>query len=108
MRRKNNYVRQGKAADSLELIDCPYQPGNLKITPKGCLKRREASNEVHPLQAISNDLFLYTVRQGLLTCKSCPVGKTFSDPGSTGKMDRFKSKNVRVVLDDASELPFNT
>ncbi len=73
MKRKNNFVRQWNDADLLEIIDCPYQPGNLKITKRACLKRREASTEGHPLQTIHNEFFLYTVRQGLLTCKSCPV-----------------------------------
>jgi hypothetical protein len=74
MGRKRNFVRQWKAADLLEMIDCPYQPGNLKITKNSCIKRREVSTEGHPLKTIHNEFFLHIVRQGLLTCKNCPVG----------------------------------
>jgi hypothetical protein len=75
MPHKISFVRRWHKADLLEMIDCPYQPGNLKITKKACLKRRKASTEGQPFQTIHNEFFLYTVRQGLLTCKSCPVGE---------------------------------
>ena len=58
-----------------EIIDCPHQPGNLKITRKACLKRYKASEKA-TLETVSQaNLFLYTVGQGLLRCKTCPIIK---------------------------------
>jgi hypothetical protein len=74
MTRNKFFVKQWRTAELNEMIDCPYQPGNLKITKKACLIRRRASMEGRSLQSIQNDFFLFTVRQGLLTCKNCPVG----------------------------------
>ncbi len=58
-----------------DIIDCPHQPGNLKITKKACLKRYKASEKA-TLETISQaNLFLYTVGQGLMKCKTCPIVK---------------------------------
>ena len=58
-----------------ELVDCPHQPGNLKISKNACLKRFMASEKATPETVSQSNLFLYTVGQGLLRCKSCGVVK---------------------------------
>jgi hypothetical protein len=56
-----------------ELIDCPHQPGNLKITKNACLKRHKASEKTDSEKLSQANLFLYTVGQGLLRCKTCSI-----------------------------------
>jgi hypothetical protein len=56
-----------------EIIDCPYQPGNLKISKNACLKRHEASSKTTPETINQANLFLYTVGSGLLRCKTCSI-----------------------------------
>ena len=56
-----------------ELIDCPHQPGNLKISKNACLKRFKASEKTTPESLNQANLFLYTVGQGLLRCKTCSI-----------------------------------
>jgi hypothetical protein len=58
-----------------EIIDCPHQPGNLKITKKACLKRYKASEKASSDTISQANLFHYTVGQGLLRCKACPIIK---------------------------------
>lgn len=60
------------------LIDCPFQPGNLKISEKACLKRyRTALN-----RSIGNgggeNIFTFFLNQGLLKCQQCPIVKTMA------------------------------
>jgi hypothetical protein len=62
-----------------ETIDCPYQPGNLKITKKACQKRYKASEKTSVEMTGRGDLFTYAVGQGLLRCKGCPIVKGMLD-----------------------------
>jgi len=54
-----------------ELISCPYQPGNLRISKSACRRRREASFDDRLYQSIHNEFFQFTVRQGLKICRNC-------------------------------------
>jgi hypothetical protein len=56
-----------------EIIECPHQPGNLKITKNACRKRLSASKEMTPEMLDHSDLFVYSFRYGLLRCKDCSV-----------------------------------
>jgi hypothetical protein len=60
-----------------EIIACPLQPGNLKITKRACLKRYKASEKTSPESVEQANLFFYTVGQGLLRCKSCSIAGKF-------------------------------
>jgi uncharacterized protein YbaR (Trm112 family) len=74
MRRGKSFIKQWRTAELHEMIACPYQPGSLKILKKSCLVRRRASTEGRSHKIIQNDFFLFSVKQGLMTCKNCPVG----------------------------------
>ena len=74
MTREKSFVKQWRTAELHEMIACPYQPGSLKILKKSCLVCRRASQKGKSFQIKNNKFFLFTVRQGLMTCKSCPVG----------------------------------
>jgi hypothetical protein len=79
MAHQNNHAEYWLSSNREETIDCPYQPGNLKISKHACLKRHKASEKAK-LELISNaNLFTYWLGQGLLRCKTCPIVKTLSD-----------------------------
>jgi len=56
-----------------KIIDCPFQPGNLKISEKACLKRRKAAHRKKFETYRVEDLFNYFVSQGLSRCQECPL-----------------------------------
>jgi len=65
---KEYYSRHGE-----KIIDCPFQPGNLKISEKACLKRYMAASRKKVGTFKVEDLFNYFVSQGLSRCQQCPI-----------------------------------
>lgn len=81
-----DYAEYWLSANKGDTIDCPYQPGNLKITKNACLKRYQASEKAK-LEMINHaDLFTYTVGQGLLRCKTCPIVQAIPTRPSAGAL----------------------
>lgn len=79
MGRAINSIENWLTANFQKIIDCPYQPGNLKISKNACQKRYETSKKTS-FEIISRaDLFTYTVGQGLLRCQDCPIVKGMPD-----------------------------
>jgi hypothetical protein len=74
-----NSIEYWLTKNGREIIDCPHQPGNLRITKKACLKRHKASEKACAELINQSDLFLYTVGQGLLRCKNCSLVKTIPE-----------------------------
>jgi hypothetical protein len=69
------------------LIDCPLQPGNLKISESACLKRYRMALNRDIENGHGKDIFTYFLNQGLLKCQRCPVAKTMasqSNPAMSG------------------------
>jgi hypothetical protein len=60
------------------LIDCPLQPGNLKISESACLKRYQLALNSNVENGTGKDIFTYFLNQGLLKCQRCPVAKTMA------------------------------
>jgi hypothetical protein len=58
-----------------KIIACPFQPGNLKISEKACLKRHNAALRKRIQTFKSEDLFNYFVSQSLMRCETCPIIK---------------------------------
>ena len=58
------------------LIDCPLQPGNLKISEKACLKRYHFAQTRNIDNGSGEDIFNYFLNQGLLKCQRCPIIKS--------------------------------
>ncbi len=73
MNGNNNFIDKWLSANIKEIIDCPHQPGNLKISKQACLKRLQASDVVRFEKKAQDDLFIFGVKQGLLKCKDCSV-----------------------------------
>lgn len=60
------------------LIDCPLQPGNLKISEKACLKRYQIAMDRKIEKNSGEDTFNYFLNQGLLKCQRCPIAITMA------------------------------
>jgi hypothetical protein len=58
-----------------QLIDCPLQPGNLKISQSACLKRYRVALDRNVENGYGKDIFTFFLNQGLLKCQRCPVAK---------------------------------
>jgi len=57
------------------LIQCPFQPGNLKISEQACRKRKQAAEQKRFEPRASDDLFNYCVSQNLIRCERCVTTK---------------------------------
>jgi hypothetical protein len=68
-------IREYYAEKRNRVITCPYQPGNLKISEKACLKRHQAAVKKRLQPFKSEDLFNFFVSQSLIRCESCPMIK---------------------------------
>lgn len=55
------------------LIHCPYQPGNLKITPNACCQRHKASKGMR-----IEDGELSLLKKGFAVCRRCPIGRNLA------------------------------
>jgi hypothetical protein len=78
MIRQANSVEDWLEENHKEMIDCPYQPGCLKISKASCKRRFLASLYVGDL---SGDPMLYGVKKGLLLCGECPIAKKLAGKG---------------------------
>jgi len=56
------------------LIHCPYQPGNLKITPNACRQRYKAGQRMKKME----DEELSIIKKGFAICRRCPVGRNLA------------------------------
>jgi hypothetical protein len=69
----NLLIKEYYSLNRDKMIDCPFQPGNLKISKMACLKRHKAARR-KKLEIIKvEDLFNYFVSQGLSRCQECPI-----------------------------------
>ena len=71
------------------LIDCPLQPGNLKISERACLKRYRVALNRNIGNCSGETTFSFFLNQGLLKCQRCPIAKTmgsYSNPAMSGQV----------------------
>jgi hypothetical protein len=88
----NNQSENWQSTTMKEIIHCPFQPGNLKISKKACLKRYQASSRTTWDSNGHINLFYYTVGQGLLRCRSCPIVEEMPDRFSNGSVGLLGNK----------------
>jgi hypothetical protein len=79
-----------------EIIECPHQPGNLKITKNACRKRLMASETMTQEMLDHSDLFVYSFRYGLLRCKTCSVMEKIPPSEKAVEPEPFLMKSRRV------------
>ncbi len=73
MAQTNLLIKEYYSLNQDKMIDCPFQPGNLKISKTACLKRHKAAHRKKPETFKVEDLFSYFVSQGLSRCQECPI-----------------------------------
>lgn len=66
---------------SSEMIDCPNQPGSLRITRSACFKRRRLALKKFSERDAGDDLFNYFLQKELSRCRECPVTGIYSGQG---------------------------
>ena len=60
------------------MIECPLQPGQLKISRDACTKRYWVAQEEEDIEGgmkRRDNLFAITLSKGLSLCRDCPIGK---------------------------------
>ena len=56
------------------LINCPLQPGQLRITDRACARRYQLAQGITDARQ-PESAFLFAVHMNLLRCRDCPVGR---------------------------------
>jgi hypothetical protein len=67
---------ESRSALDLDLIRCPRQPGNLRITRHACALRYLRSRETEP--ALPRTAFEMMCQSGLEKCRSCSMGRLYA------------------------------
>jgi len=61
-----------------EMILCPRQPGFLKISKNGCVRRYIAAQEKIFESISKNDPFYYVLKSGMDRCITCGIGRRYA------------------------------
>jgi hypothetical protein len=56
------------------LIECPHQPGHLKLTPQACAKRYLTANEPRWANIGAEPFPVFVFKMNLIPCRKCKVG----------------------------------
>lgn len=56
------------------LIDCPNQPGGLKLTQEACAKRYEYANDPRYSKIGAEPFNVFVFKMNLVACRNCSVG----------------------------------
>jgi hypothetical protein len=66
-----------------QMVTCPYQPGELRISKQACVKRRETAkrqgSEIKTGKPRMKTIFEEVVNTSLSRCLSCPIGEDLSE-----------------------------
>ncbi len=73
MAQTNLLIKEYYSLNQDKIVDCPFQPGNLRISKRACLKRQKAAQRKKLETFKVEDLFNYFVSQGLSRCQECPI-----------------------------------
>ncbi len=56
------------------MIQCPHQPGNLKLSPAACAKRYLTANEPRWSNIGAEPFPIFVIKMNLIPCRNCEVG----------------------------------
>ena len=69
-----------------QMVTCPYQPGELRITKQACVRRYETAKQQGSERKVGKPrmktIFEEVVNTSLSRCLSCPIGESLSDAES--------------------------
>ncbi len=57
-----------------QMIHCPSQPGNLRLSPLACAKRHIIANEPRWMNVTAEALPLFLFKMNLIPCRRCTIG----------------------------------
>ncbi|MEW5914669.1 MAG: hypothetical protein AB1814_19095 [Thermodesulfobacteriota bacterium] len=60
------------------LIDCPNQPGNLRITREACAKRYTTANEPRWANIGAEPFHIFVFKMNLVPCRKCSMGASLA------------------------------
>lgn len=72
------------------MIECPLQPGQLKISRDACTKRYWVAQEEDLEGGIKrrDNLFAITLSKGLSLCRDCPIGRHLGFSKQAGSFEK--------------------
>ncbi|MCB2186533.1 MAG: hypothetical protein KQJ78_08955 [Deltaproteobacteria bacterium] len=56
------------------LIECPNQPGNLKLSRNACMKRHLTANEPRYANIGAEPFHVFVFKMNLVPCRNCEIG----------------------------------
>jgi hypothetical protein len=97
-------VQEWLALNQQELIHCPHQLGNLKISRSSCLKQRRRSAE-WVFGTTPDNYILFAFEMHLKVCRQCGLGTSPPLPDNSSgtrrrrfkKMGRSPDPNLRAL-----------
>ena len=105
MGKRASTVQEWFSLNREELIHCPYQLGNLKITKSACLQQRRRSDD-WVYGTVPDNYVLFGLEMHLKVCRQCAIESTVPaaaagpDPDPLvrrfRKMGRSANRNVRL------------
>jgi hypothetical protein len=82
-----------------ELILCPHQPGQLRLTIAACVKRHLAAHaKPNNLGWLRTRPVYDRVKTGLSVCRQCAIGEQLSRSGSSVRMMPFEDRRTKKVV----------
>jgi len=70
------YASGRRSTPDMDLIPCPRQPGNLRITRHACALRYLLSREIGA--TVATNEFDIARHSGLEKCRTCPMGRLYA------------------------------
>lgn len=56
------------------MVECPNQPGNLKLTTASCAKRHKYANDPRYSKIGAEPFNIFVFKMNLKACKNCEIG----------------------------------
>lgn len=63
-----------------QMIDCPNQPGNLRLSAASCAKRFACANNKRYNNMAGDSPQLLAFKMNLTTCRNCKIGASLVSP----------------------------
>lgn len=60
------------------MIQCPKQPGGLKLTRESCARRYQASNDPRWSNIGAEPFHIFVFKMNLVACRDCEIGAGFA------------------------------
>lgn len=65
-----------------EMIRCPNQPGNLRLSAAACAKRHACAQQARYLTVAGDSPQIVAFKYNLAPCRGCAIGKALAGKGA--------------------------